>query len=60
MDTCVCDSVQGYPLTRKWVPPHQEGDKQVIRDKIVDVFAAGNAENARRRFDKEVRGAKRA
>ncbi len=33
---------------------HQEGDKRVIRDKIGEVFAAGGAEQARRRFDKEV------
>ncbi len=26
----------------------------MIRDKIVEVFAAGNADQARRRFDKEV------
>ncbi len=34
----------------------QEGDKRVIRSKIAEVFAAGDAEQARRRFDKEVRG----
>lgn len=33
---------------------HQEEDKLFIRDKIVEVFEAGNAEQARRRFDKEV------
>jgi hypothetical protein len=35
----------------------QEGDKQVIRDKIAEVFAAGDGEQelARRRFDREVR-----
>jgi hypothetical protein len=27
----------------------------VIRDKIAEVFAAGDVEQARRRFDKEVR-----
>jgi hypothetical protein len=34
----------------------QEEDKQLIRDKIAEVFAAGNAEQARRRFDKEACG----
>ena len=38
----------------------QEEDKQLIRSKIAEVFAAGNAEQARRRFDKEVRGCGRA
>ncbi len=38
------------------VNARQEEDKQVIRNKIVEVFAAGDAaqELASRRFDKEV------
>jgi hypothetical protein len=32
----------------------QEGDKRVIRDKIVEVFSAGDKEQACRRFNKEV------
>ncbi len=32
----------------------QDEDKRVIRDKIVEVFAAGNKEQACRRFNKEV------